>query len=63
MLEAAVASLEPQPTGRPPQAASPEAARMAELEAEIHRLAQALRSRSDEPSPRRKKKKPRKRRA
>jgi hypothetical protein len=70
MLEAAAAALEPQPMGRPPQAASPEAARIAELEAEINRLtvelegarlrvelAQALGAESGERSPRRKKKK------
>lgn len=72
MLEAAVASLEPQPIGRPPQVVRPEAARIAELEAEINRLkvelegarvrvelAQALRATGDE----RKKKKPQQRRA
>jgi hypothetical protein len=70
MLEAAAAALEPQPMGRPPQAASPEAARIAELEAEINRLlvelegsrlrvelAQALGAESGERSLRRKKKK------
>jgi hypothetical protein len=76
MLEAAVAALEPQPTGRPPQAASPEAAWISELEAEINRLkvelegarvrvelAQALGGPSGERSPRRKKKKSPQRRA
>ena len=76
VLEAAAAALEPQPTGRPPQTVSPEAARIAELEDEINRLkvelegsrlrvelAQALRAAGDERSPRRKKKKPRERRA
>jgi hypothetical protein len=69
VLEAAAAVLEPQPTGRPPKAARPETARIAELEAQVNELkveleasrlrvelAQALGSASDEPSPRRKKK-------
>ena len=76
MLEAAVASLEPQPTGRPPKAVSPEAARIAELEAQVNELtvelegarvrvelAQALGAADDERSSRRKKKKLRERRA
>jgi hypothetical protein len=75
-LEAAAASLEPQPIGRPPQAASAEGARIVELEAEIGRLkveleaarvrvelAQALRAKSDVPTPPRKKKGRRERRA
>lgn len=69
VLEAGAAILEPQPMGRPPQAASPEAARIAELEEQINtlkveleaarlrvELAQALPALSDEHSPRRKKK-------
>ena len=75
VLEAAAAALEPQPTGRPPKAANPEAARVAELEAQINELkveleasrlrvelAQTLRAAGDERSPRRKKKERRKRR-
>jgi hypothetical protein len=76
VLEAAAAALEPLPMGRPPQAVSPEAARIAELETQINELtveleasrlrvelAQGLRAASDERSSRRKKKKRRERRA
>jgi hypothetical protein len=69
MLEAAVASLEPLPIGRPPLPVDPSAARLAELEARVKQLeleleasrlrvdlAEALPGRCDEPSPRRKKK-------
>lgn len=37
-LEAALAALEPRPTGRPPQASVPGAARIAELEEELREL-------------------------
>jgi hypothetical protein len=76
MLEAAAASLEPQPIGRPPEAVPPQTARIAELEAELNKLhvelqasrlrvelAQALPALSDEHASRRKKKKRRARRA
>ena len=76
MLEAAAASLEPGPVGRPPQPVDPQAARIAELEAQIKQLslelaasrlreelAQALPKLVDETSPRRKKKERRQRRA
>jgi hypothetical protein len=76
VLEAAAAALEPQPIGRPPQAVSPEAARITELEEEINQLtveleasrvrvelAQALPAAGGEPAPRRKKKRRRGRRA
>ena len=68
MLEAAAAALEPGPVGRPLQTADPQAARIAELEAQIKQLevelhaarlrvelAQALRPAGDT-SPKRKKK-------
>jgi hypothetical protein len=69
VLEAAAAALEPAPMGRPPHTAGPEAARIAELEAQVRdlkveleasrlrvELAQALPTLADETSPRRKKK-------
>ena len=80
VLKAAAAALEPGPVGRPPQAARPEAAgpqaaRIAELEAQVQQLhveleasrvrlelAEAMPGRTDENSPGRKKKAPRRRR-
>ena len=75
VLEAAAAALEPGPIGRPPQAAEPHSARIAELEARIKQLeleleasrlrvelAQALPALADETSPGRKKKARRRRR-
>jgi hypothetical protein len=69
MLEAAAASLEPGPTGRPPQTVDPQAARVVELETRVkelelelaaaqlrRELAQALPKRVEARSPPRKKK-------
>ena len=68
MLQAAVAAMEPLPTGRPPQVVDPSAARIAQLEARVKELeleleasrlrvelAEALPGRSDKKSPRKKK--------